>query len=56
MNDSVQPDDAAKLVDDLERRVAPFAQSAPPLREDVATVADAPDGVATVPGAPEPPD
>jgi hypothetical protein len=56
MNDSVDPDYAAKIVDDLERSIAPWANGAPPLRQDGASVADAPDGAPTVPGVPEPPD
>ena len=56
MPDNVDPLDTARVVDELERKVAPAAEEAPtpPPSEDA--VGAVPDTSDDVPGTPEPPD
>lgn len=56
MNEMVDPFHAQWVVDQLERRIAPTARAAPAPADAAALLADAPDGVPSVPGVPEPPD
>ena len=56
MTGVVTPYYAAQLVEELERRIAKLSSAAPIVRQAPRSIADAPDGVPSVPGVPEPPD
>jgi hypothetical protein len=56
MNDAVDPSYAARLVDELERRIGRSTVGGPLALERTPSLADVPDGASNVPGVPEPPD
>jgi hypothetical protein len=56
MTDAVDPSYAARLVDELERRIDRSTGGDPLAVGRTPSLADAPDGAPNVPGVPEPPD